>query len=519
MVSCQTHRHLNKSRFQALQTGLLTIAGAVCMASVGLNICHGYLNGFLQLIGLSVLTSFLHKRPEKALAMSWCFATTWIGVSVWWLYIALHDVGGMPSISSITAICLLCGGLAIYYAITLKIFVSLKSNNSCLVHFLFASCWTVAELARAQWFTGFPWSAIGYSHVNSLLSLAAPFAGVYGVGFLAAFASSWLGMQAQKQQNIYLKSVKITMTLLVLSLPAMREENKTGDILAVNLLQANISQTTKYNSGRKEALEWYAGQLQASKADLTVLPEIAIPYFKNELPPGYWDQISEKFENENQIAVLGIPTWDSEKGYGNSATGLGFGGEKQYDKYHLVPFGEFTPDSMKWFTRLMVNDLGDFNRGSVKQAPFVWRGHKLSLTICYEDLFGEDLAVRFVDTENIPTVFVNISNIAWFGDSMVVNQHLDIARMRSLEFDRPTVRATNTGGTAIISAQGRIVQQLPAFVRGNLEGQVISRQGAITPFAYWAGHWGLMPFWVLCFFIMAWSLFLKRLSSVHNQHL
>jgi apolipoprotein N-acyltransferase len=102
---------------------------------------------------------------------------------------------------------------------------------------------------------------------------------------------------------------------------------------------------------------------------------------------------------------------------------------------------------------------------------------------------------------------------------MVVKQHLDIARMRSLEFERPTIRATNTGGTAIISAEGRIVQQLPSFVRGNLQGQVLSKNSGITPFTYWAGHWGLMPLWLICLFIMGLALYLKSRTDKPNQHL
>ena len=499
---------------------LIVVLAAVCMAWVGLNIVHGYVNSLLQVLGLSVLAACLYKFPDKALSLSWVFAVTWLSVSVWWLYIALHDVGGMPSVISVLAIVLLCGGLGFYYAAALKLFTHAhKAVNPWLMHALFASCWTVAELARAQWFTGFPWSAIGYAHVNSLLSYAAPWVGVYGIGFFAAFASSWLAIQIlSKEKTVFLK-VKIAVVLLLICFPAIRQEDTQGKVLKVNLLQANISQTTKFNSGRQQALDWYAEELQKTQADITVLPEIAIPYFENELPAGYWETLTAKFKDEKQVALLGIPTLDKEKGYGNSAVGLGFGVERQYDKYHLVPFGEFTPESMKWFTRLMVNDMGDFNRGSVKQPPFIWQGHNFSLTICYEDLFGEDLAVRFVETDKIPTVFVNISNIAWFGDSMVVNQHLDIARMRSLEFDRPTIRATNTGGTAIISAEGRIVQQLQSFVRGNLQGQVLSKDSGITPFAYWAGHWGLMPLWIACLFVMGLALYLKRRSDKSNQHL
>ena len=499
---------------------LLVVLGAVGMAWVGLNIFHGYINSLLQVVGLSVLAACLYKFPDRAFSLSWAFAVTWLSVSVWWLYIALHDVGGMPSLISVLAILLLCAGLGFYYAAALKLFIRAhKELNPWLMHAMFASCWTLAELARAQWFTGFPWSAIGYAHVNSLLSYAAPWVGVYGIGFLAACASSWLAIQILSQEKSTFLKIKIAVVLLLISLPAVREEDTQGRMLKVNLLQANISQTTKFNSGRQQALDWYAEELQKTQAELTVLPEIAIPYFENELPAGYWEKIKGKFKDEKQVALLGIPTLDKEKGYGNSAVGLGFGVEQQYDKYHLVPFGEFTPESMKWFTRLMVNDMGDFNRGAVKQEPFAWRGHNFSMTICYEDLFGEDLAVRFIETDKIPTVFINISNIAWFGDSMVVNQHLDIARMRSLEFDRPTIRATNTGGTAIISAEGRIVQQLPSFIRGNLQGQVLSKSSGITPFAYWAGHWGLMPLWIVCLIVMGLSLYLKRRSDKPKQHL
>ena len=216
--------------------------------------------------------------------------------------------------------------------------------------------------------------------------------------------------------------------------------------------------------------------------------------------------------------IVGIPTLDKEKGYGNSAVGMGFESEQQYDKYHLVPFGEFTPDSLKWFTRLMVNELGDFNRGSLTQAPFIWKNIKLSLTICYEDLFGEELAARFVNAELAPSLFVNISNIAWFGDTMVVNQHLDIARMRSLEFERPTVRATNTGGTAVISAEGEILKKLGTYEQGNLSSEVsITKNSGITFYAYWAGHWGLSPLWILCLSIMALAIF-KQYRSVKLKH-
>ena len=141
---------------------------------------------------------------------------------------------------------------------------------------------------------------------------------------------------------------------------------------------------------------------------------------------------------------------------------------------------------------------------------FQWRDQKLAITICYEDLFGEDLAVRFNDVENAPSLFVNISNIGWFGDTSVVNQHIDIARMRSMEFKRPTIRATNSGGTAIISSDGVVQAQLKPYTRGQLTGKLPTSSKEITVFAYWAGKWGLMPLWILTGVIMLATLLNKR---------
>ena len=512
MVPGEAISQLKIVQFIQDQQKFTVVSAALCMAAAGLNLLNGYANSLLQIAGMTLFTASLINTSEKTFANAWLFATVWIAASVWWLYIALHHVGGMPSSISIAAILLLSAGLGLYYAITITIYQRLKSGiNEYLAHLLFASCWTLAELARAQFFTGFPWSAIGYSHVNSSLSYLAPWTGIYGIGFVAAFASSWLANASCKERQK--KIIQITIVIALIAMPSFRHIEKSGAPLSVNLLQGNISQITKYTSDKKKALEWYASELQQSNAELTVLPEIAIPFFQQELADDYWQPITEKFNDGKQTALVGIPTIDNAKGYGNSAIGLGFTHAQKYDKYHLVPFGEFTPKSLKWFTDLMVNEMGEFNRGAINQPAFSWKEHHLSVTICYEDLFGEELAVRFVDTKQIPSVFVNMSNIAWFGDTMVVNQHLDIARMRSLEFERPTIRATNTGATAIISAEGVVVKQLTAFTEDSLKGEVYSKSKDITFFAYWAGHWGLMPLWLICCLVILLAIFMRRLKS------
>ena len=174
----------------------------------------------------------------------------------------------------------------------------------------------------------------------------------------------------------------------------------------------------------------------------------------------------------------------------------------RYDKHHLVPFGEFIPPLFKWFTRMMNIPLGDFNRGAVGQASFVWKGQRLAPNICYEDLFGEELGARFIDPTLAPTIFANVSNIGWFGDSVAIDQHLQISRMRALEFERPMIRATNTGATVVIDHKGRVTHALPRLTRGALVANVEGRTGT-TPFAWWVARFGLWPIWIVSLAIVS----------------
>ena len=499
-------------------TTLILAAGLACMAIAGNGLGHPYLGGVLQIIGLAALCVVLNSNNTlPKIKLTWLFAMLWLASCVWWLYIALHQYGGLPAAITIAALFVLCGGLALYYAAALYVYVTYGNKLTGLQKNLcFAACWTFAELARAQWWTGFPWAAIGYAHVEGVLSYAAPWTGIYGLCFISAFLSSELAQLFFKRKApVHRWAVCLAVT--VVCLPAVREVNNTGPALSVNLLQANISQDTKFRTARLPALQWYQKTLFDSTSELTVMPETALPYFKHELPHGYWDALAKQTNADKKFAIVGIPTHDNNKGYGNSAIGLGGLQEIQYDKHHLVPFGEFTPELLRWFTRLMSIDFGDFNRGAVDQPAFIWKEHKMAVTICYEDLFGEELAVRFMEPATAPTLFVNLSNIAWFGDTTVVKQHLDIARMRSLEFKRPTVRATNAGGTAIIDAQGQITKQLSPFTQGQLSGVVHSPYQEITFFAQWAGRWGLKPMWLICGGLMLFAVMRGRDRSENSE--
>jgi apolipoprotein N-acyltransferase len=237
--------------------------------------------------------------------------------------------------------------------------------------------------------------------------------------------------------------------------------------------------------------------LRDTRAQLVVAPETALPLLPVQMPEGYLEALRDSFATGPRAALIGIPMGSLEEGYTNSV--MGFrpgGGGYRYHKHHLVPFGEFIPPLFKWFTRMMDIPLGDFNRGEVGQPSFDWAGQRLAPNICYEDLFGEELAARFVDPARAPTIFVNLSNIAWFGNTVAIDQHLQISRMRALEFDRPMIRATNTGATAVINRYGEVTNALPRHTRGVLVAEVEGGTG-LTPFARWASRFGLLPLWAL----------------------
>jgi apolipoprotein N-acyltransferase len=282
--------------------------------------------------------------------------------------------------------------------------------------------------------------------------------------------------------------------------------------LQVALLQGNIPQDEKFQPGTgvPTALRWYGEQLQENRAPLVIAPETALPLLLRQLPEGYWAALRQRYASGEQAALIGMPLGSFREGYTNSAVGLAPGQTPwRYDKHHLVPFGEFIPTGFKWFTAMMNIPLGDFSRGDVGQSSFEWRGQRLAPNICYEDLFGEELAARFRDPAQAPTIFVNLSNIAWFGNTVAIDQHLHISRMRALEFERPFVRATNTGSTAIVDHRGQTIAELPRHTRGVLAGEVEGRAG-LTLYARWASQAGLWPLWAAALAVLLLAVWRQR---------
>ena len=481
----------------------------------------------LQLLSMVLLAGALvgASSARQAAWRAWVFTTVYLGCTFGWLFTAMHTYGGMPAPLAALAEWLLAGLLAVYFALAGGLWWRLARRGAFSGALLFGFLWMMAEMARGTWLTGFGWGAGGYAHVDGPLAFFAPWLGAYGITALAgfvgiAFTQALMGVMGRRAPGGVRPtgSAALLAALMLLIAPLLipitwTQWTRDAGSFSVTLLQGGIAQNEKFEpfSGVPQALSWYQAQLLAASSDLVVAPETAVPLLPQDLPEGYWDRLSDGLRTNGHAAIFGIPLGDNQQGFTNSVIGFMPANAQlqRYDKHHLVPFGEFIPPLFRWFTNLMHIPLGDFNRGSLGQPSFAMQGQRLAVHICYEDLFGEELATRFIDPAKAPTALVNVSNLAWFGEGLAIHQHLSIARMRALEFGLPVLRATNTGATAIIAHSGAVQAQLPYGAAGVLHGNVQGRAG-LTPFAWWAARWGLWPLWLMGLAALAFSAFAGR---------
>ncbi len=472
----------------------------------------------LQMVAIALLAWRVQRATRRrAAVIGVVFGATWLAAGTWWLFISLHTYGGLPAWMAVLSIGLLSTFLSLYLAAAMAAFAHLRSGKAARDALLFGALWLLAELARGVIFTGFPWVASGYAQVDAPLAALAPWWGVYGIGFAVATLAAWPALAfAGGVRALTLALAGPAALLGAAALLGPGRFTEPGGTLSVTLLQGNVAQDEKFASAEMpKALAWASAQLLAARGELVVAPETVIPLLPSQLDPGYWQTLLDHFHQGPQAVLLGLPLGNEETGYSNAAAGISAatapldGGFYRYEKHHLVPFGEFIPLGFHWFTALMNIPLGDFNRGPVGAASFAFHGERIGANICYEDLFGEELAARFDDAAKSPTIFANLSNIGWFGDTIAIAQHLEISRMRTLEFQRPMLRATNTGATAVIDHHGFVVASLPPLTQGVLDANVQGRTG-LTPFAWWAARFGLWPLTLLAVLIVGNAVFAAR---------
>jgi apolipoprotein N-acyltransferase len=385
--------------------------------------------------------------------------------------------------------------------------------------------WVAVEFARTR-ITGFPWDLLGITQVDNIpLARLATVTGVYGLSFEimvvnAALAAAFV-LQRARRKPLLLAAI---VAMLVLQFGRWVPAPPAKADRVATLVQANVpilegaDWTRDYFVTTLRDLAQLSLSRQGPSAerkhfDLVVWPESPAPFYTSD--PLFRDAMSSLAHQGNAWVIagsLGIrnasqnPEQSSE--IYNSAALISPSGEwsSRYDKVHLVPFGEYVPfKRMFAFAGGLTKEVGDFSRGT-SRAPLGADGTKLGVFICYESIFPDEVRRFALDGAQ---VFVNISNDGWYGDSGAYAQHLKQARMRAVENDRWLLRDTNTGVTAAIDPEGRIVASVPRKMRTVLAAPYALSN--VTTFYTRHGDW----FAYLCAIISV-AVLLARLLP-HNQ--
>jgi apolipoprotein N-acyltransferase len=453
--------------------------------------------------------------PAAAWVLGFSYGLGLYCVGIYWIYISLHDFGGMPWwFAGFCTFCL-CAFMALFVGLVGYFSKKLSIKNQALLWLSVPVLWGLSDWVRSWIFTGFPWLTMGYSQVpHSPLAGYMPIVGVYGVSVITVFISAVIGFWlANKQQTpVFKRNAIAAVTLILVTgliLKTIEWTTPSGVPIKVALIQGNIEQSTKWSPEKAQGtIDQYLSMLLISKADLVILPETALPVISSQLDVSVKNTILA--HAEQHPLIIGMVEYDEKTNeYFNSA--LGFGDTdvdghtiQTYAKNHLVPFGEFIPlkKVFGWIYRDWLNmPLSDLSRGGAEQQPMRLAGQKIGVNICYEDVFGEEI-IRQLPTA---TLLVNISNDAWYGQSYAANQHMQFSQARALETGRYMLRSTNTGATASIDQHGNVLAHAPHDTQTTLDVTAQGYTGS-TPYVRW-GNW---PFIVFCFTVLIALVWRKR---------
>jgi apolipoprotein N-acyltransferase len=446
-----------------------------------------------------LFATWVDQTPREAAWRGFCFGFGAFGAGTYWLYISIHIFGGAPLWLAVFLMLSLVCLMALYVAASGWISARMEGPAVFRWCVLWPAVWTLVEWIRGWLFSGFPWLSLGYGQIDGPLKNLAPVIGLHGVSLATAalaggFVVIALGHRWERLVGLGTLLVFGSASLLLAGRGWTVPE---GDEISVALIQGSISQDRKWlPEQRGPTLDLYRDlTFGLGGVDLVVWPEVAVPAVAEQVED-YLTDIERRARARGMQLLLGIMTYDAEREQvRNSLLSLGEQNDS-YHKRHLVPFGEFfpVPGFIREWMRLMSLPYKDTSPGEREQPPLRAGELALAPSICYEDAFGAEQ----LDFLPAAQLLVNVSNDAWFGDSIAPHQHLQIARMRALESGRFMLRATNTGITAVISPAGEVRKASPQFRAHVLTDKVRSHTGA-TPYV----RWGNYPVLVACAVLIA----------------
>ncbi len=442
-----------------------------------------------------------HQAPIKSAKLFGMFAFGWFASGISWVHVSIDQFGGLPLIISISLMLLLCLYLALFPALTAYL-ASRLSKNKRLNLWLLPPLWLLSEYLRSIFLTGFPWLSLGYSQIDSPLAAFAPVIGEVGltaivITFNLCLVKLFHGLKRQSKVMSTLPLIVIlAIGMLSFFLSKANWVKTTGEKTKVALVQGNIAQSIKWMPEQ----EWptmlkYLDLTRINfDADIIIWPESAIPAMEPEVQD-YLTTVNRAALLNDSAIITGILNYNFEsREYFNSLITLGvkqskdelgyfYNHSNRYSKNHLLPIGEFVPfqEWLRPLAPLFNLPQSSFTRGQYVQKNLIAKNINILPLLCFEIAFAHQLSANLNNQTNL---LLTVSNDAWFGDSHGPHQHMEIARMRALEFGRPLLRATNNGITAVVDHKGNFIARIPQFEEQVLRAEVPLVIGE-TPYSQW----------------------------------
>lgn len=431
----------------------------------------------------------------RGFGLGFVYGCASFGGGTYWTYIAVREMGGAPLAVALfltvglTMVCAAFVGAAGFIAARW-----FKTSGAAARLVTLPALFVLCEWARGWMFTGFGWLSAGYSQTSSWLMGYAPLVGLHGMSWAVLVTAGALVTFFEARRARYagaLAAVLVVAAIWAGGLVARshRWTMPQSRAISVALLQGAITQELKWKPEQlKDTLTLYARlTTQNLGMDLIVWPEAAVPTLIDYVGD-YVDGLRKASAQRGSTVLLGILRADPESKREQNVVVALTQPTQTYVKRHLVPFGEYfpVPPFIRSWMRLMNLPYTDIMAGAPNQPLIDAAGQQIAVTICYEDVFGAEQLRYLPDA----TLLVDVSNDAWFGDSIAPHQHLQIAQVRAAEAGRYLLRATNTGVTALVDDAGRVEATLPQFKPAVLKATVRGFEGA-TPYAV-VGNWAVV---------------------------
>ena len=488
-----------KKFFQAIKNNIMNKANMLSFVlGLALVLCYAPFSCYwlMALILPSWLYSLQGKSAKAAAKQGFIFAFGWFSAGISWVHVSIDQFGGLPLAVSLLLMLLLCLYLALFLALACYL-AGRFSQKRQLNLWLLLPFWLLTEFLRGVFLTGFPWLTLGYSQIDGPLAAFAPIIGEKGISALIITISIAMVYIIKKQKRFLNIALLCVISITCIALQNINWVTPTGKSVKTVLVQGNIKQALKWAPELTwpTMLNYLDITRQHYPADIVIWPESAITAVEPSTQAQDFLQIAQSSALLNNSAIIsGIIDYNiNNRNYYNNLVVLGKGSstdeqgsyqynnKNRYAKHHLLPIGEFVPfaDWLRPIAPLFNLPMSSFSRGDYVQDNLIANGYHLLPLICFEVAFSDQLSANF---SNQTDLLLTVSNDAWFGDSHGPHQHLEIVRMRALEFGRPFLRATNNGITAVVDYQGKIIKRIPQFEEAVLSTQVPLVTG-LTPYA------------------------------------